>query len=112
VPHAPPAEGVDDGLQVGAGRRQAVPDLPPARLAVGGDDPGLLQLAQARAERLGGDPAEALDQVSESLGAAEQVADHQQAPPVADALQGARHQAEVVVGTNIPSHRHGLHNTS
>ena len=38
------------------------------------------------------------------------VADHQQAPPVADALQGARGQAEVVVGANVPGHV--PHNTS
>ncbi len=100
----PPPERFEDGLEVGSGRCQAVPDLPPPRLAVGGDDPGFLKLAQALAERLGGDPAEAVHQVGEPLGAGEQVADHQQAPPVADAFQGARGQAEVVVGTNVPSH--------
>ena len=98
------------GPQVGSGRCQAVPDLPPPRFAVGGDDSGVLKLAQALAERLGGDPAEAVHQVGEPFGAGEQVADHQQAPPVADALQGARDQAEVVVGANVPGHV--LHNTS
>ena len=58
----------------------------PARLAVGGDDSGVVELAQALAERLGGDPAEAVHQVGEPLGAGEKVADHQQAPPVADLL--------------------------
>jgi hypothetical protein len=37
---APPAERVNDGPEVGSGRCQAIPDLPPARLAVDGDDPG------------------------------------------------------------------------
>jgi hypothetical protein len=34
-----------------SGRCQAIPDLPPARLTVGGDDPGVLELAQVRATR-------------------------------------------------------------
>ena len=72
--------------------------------AVGGDDPGALKLAQALAERLGGDPAEAVHQVGEPFGAGEQVADHQQAPPVADLLQGPGNRAEVVVGTDVPCH--------
>ena len=58
----------------------------------------------------GGDPAEAVHQVGEPFGTGKQVTDHQQAPPVADALQGARGQAEVVVGTDVPCH--ALHNTS
>ena len=45
------------GPQVGSGRCQAIPDLPPPRLAVDSNDPGVLKLAQALAERLGGDPA-------------------------------------------------------
>jgi len=57
--------------EVGSGGCQAVPDLPPAGLPVGGDDSGILKLAQALAEDLGGDPAEAVHQVGEPLGASE-----------------------------------------
>ena len=68
-------------------RRYQTSRRPGSRSAV--TIPVVFKLAQALAERLGGDPAEAVHQVGEPLGAGEQVADHQQAPPVADALQGA-----------------------
>jgi len=55
------------GPRSASGRCQAIPDLPPARLPVGGDDPGVFELAQPLAERLGGDPAEAVHQVGEPL---------------------------------------------
>src|SRR5260370_1392613 len=79
-------------------------------VAVGGDDSGVLKVAQALAEGLGGDPAEAVHQVGEPFGAGEKVADHQQAPSVADAFQRACDLAEVLVGANVPGHV--LHNTS
>jgi hypothetical protein len=46
-------EGLDDGAEVSARLGQAIPHLAAARLAVGGDDSGLFQLAQALAEREG-----------------------------------------------------------
>jgi hypothetical protein len=100
----PQVEPVEDRPEVGSGRRQAVPDLPPAGFPVGGDDSGVLQVAQALAERLGSYPAEPVHQVGEPLGPGEEVADHQQAPPVADAFQCARDQAEVIVSTCVPGH--------
>src|SRR5438270_11934800 len=60
---APPVEHVDDRAEADAGRGKAVPDLPPARFTVGGDDLGVVELVQALAERLGSDPAPAVHQV-------------------------------------------------
>ena len=63
----------------------AIPDLPQP-LAVDDDDPHP-QLAQALAERLQDDAAEAAHQVGRTFGAGRPVADHQQAHQVADTLQ-------------------------
>jgi hypothetical protein len=61
----------------------------------------VLELARAQGEGLRGDPAEAVRQVGEPLGAGEEITNHQQAPPVADAFQRAGDQAEVVVALTL-----------
>src|SRR5581483_5493138 len=104
VPQSPPAEIVDDRTEVGAGLGEAVPDLAPARLAVGGREAGGLEFAQALGERLGRDAAKPFHQIGEPLRAGGQVTDHEQGPPVADQLKGARDLAEVVVRTDVPHH--------
>ena len=86
VPQAPPAERVDNRAQVSAGWGQGVPDLSPAALAVGSDDPRAVKLAQPLAERLGSDTAEAVHQVGKPLGTGEQITYHQQAPPEEDVM--------------------------
>ena len=48
----PLAQPVDDRLELGSGRGQAIRDLPAAGLAVGGEDPGVFELTQALGERL------------------------------------------------------------
>ena len=87
---SPALQGQDDRFELAAERGELVPAADGRNPT---DHPGLLQLFEAVAQDVRGDARKPRLEVAVAAGARQEVAHDEQGPPLADALEGARHTA-------------------
>jgi hypothetical protein len=93
----PGDERLEHRREVAALFRQLIPDLAAARLLAPRDDPLALEPSQPDRQPLRRHRREQTAQIAEAAGTAEEVADDQERPAVADGVERARREAEMAV---------------